>query len=75
MGLNLFYFFQTYLFFRVAVKPVVGAVDLVSQTTRGIRNTTTYFDSKSRRKRAPRYISQGIIEVKKNNLSFKHLNF
>lgn len=34
----------------------MGAIDLATQTTKGIRNTATFFDEKSLRKRYPRYI-------------------
>ena len=37
-------------------KPIVGAIDLVTKTTEGIRNTATYWDElKRHRIRAPRY--------------------
>lgn len=40
----------------VYVKPAVGAIDLITQTTEGIRNTTTYWDEKDRRRvRPPRF--------------------
>jgi vacuolar protein sorting-associated protein 13A/C len=32
----------------VVLKPAVGAVDLFTRTTEGIKNTTTYFDEKSK---------------------------
>jgi vacuolar protein sorting-associated protein 13A/C len=35
-------------FLRVVLKPAVGAVDLFTRTTEGIKNTTTYFDEKSK---------------------------
>ncbi|KNC49059.1 vacuolar protein sorting-associated protein 13C [Thecamonas trahens ATCC 50062] len=37
-------------------KPVAGALDLVTKTAEGIRNTATYFDAKAARLRPPRYI-------------------
>lgn len=46
----------------VYVKPTVGALDLVTRTTEGIRNTTTYFDEKDRRRvRAPRFFGPDKI--------------
>ncbi len=45
----------------VVVKPVIGTVDLVAKTTEGIRNTTTYFDEKERRRvRLPRHFQVGM---------------
>jgi vacuolar protein sorting-associated protein 13A/C len=41
----------------LAARPVMGVMDLATQTTKGIRNTTTMFDKKvTSRKRPPRYI-------------------
>jgi len=37
------------------VKPTVGVIDLATQTTKGLRNTASMFDSKVHRKRPPRY--------------------
>jgi len=38
----------------VVAKPTVGAIDLVTRTTEGIKNTTTLLDEKKERKRYPR---------------------
>jgi len=50
----------------IGIKPVVGAIDLVSKTTEGIRNTTTIFDKTVTRNRPPRYIGPdkalGVID-------------
>jgi Vacuolar-sorting-associated 13 protein, DH-like domain/Vacuolar sorting-associated protein 13, extended-chorein/Vacuolar-sorting associated protein 13, adaptor binding domain/VPS13, central RBG modules/VPS13-like, N-terminal/ATG2/VPS13, C terminal domain/Intermembrane lipid transfer protein VPS13, C-terminal len=41
----------------VFLKPTIGAVDLVTRTTEGVRNTTTYFDDDTQaRIRPPRHI-------------------
>lgn len=47
------------------VKPGVGAVDLLTRTAEGIRNTTTYWeDGEKVRVRLPRYIgNDGLIEI------------
>ncbi|KAJ3092913.1 hypothetical protein HK102_000456 [Quaeritorhiza haematococci] len=47
----------------VVTKPVVGAFDLVSNVTEGIRNTTTVFDVDLDRQRLPRHIGkEGILK-------------
>jgi len=48
-----------------AVKPAVGAIDLATQTTKGICNTTTMWDVRNvDRRRLPRYIGpEGILQV------------
>ena len=40
----------------LVVKPVTGALDLVSKTTEGVKNTANFFDDKPNeiRKRLPR---------------------
>jgi len=35
------------------VKPTVGVIDFATQTTKGIRNTATFFDPKARQRRRP----------------------
>jgi len=49
----------------VGVKPVVGVIDLATQTTKGIKNTATLWDSKKvQRKRPPRYFGEDkVLEV------------
>jgi hypothetical protein len=56
---------DAYVYLRVAVKPAVGAIDFATQTTRGIRNTATFWDqSKCVRRRPPRHFSADkILEV------------
>lgn len=46
----------------VVIKPVVGAIDLVTKTTEGIRNTTTFFEERERhRVRLPRHIADDRV--------------
>jgi len=46
----------------LAVKPVVGTVDLITQGAQGIANTTSYFENKNRdRKRLPRFFDERKI--------------
>eukprot|EP01130_Rhizamoeba_saxonica_P014663 TRINITY_DN6427_c0_g2_i1.p1 TRINITY_DN6427_c0_g2~~TRINITY_DN6427_c0_g2_i1.p1 ORF type:complete len:1673 (-),score=349.86 TRINITY_DN6427_c0_g2_i1:65-4918(-) len=46
----------------VVVKPTIGAIDLVTRTTEGIKNTTNYFDNNdSGRVRPPRFFSPSRI--------------
>jgi len=49
----------------LVLKPVVGAVDLVTKTTEGIKNTTIFFEEQAKnRVRLPRHFSQEkILEV------------
>ena len=42
----------------LVLKPVVGVVDLVTDTAEGIKNTATYFDAKAGRVRYPRFIPE-----------------
>jgi vacuolar protein sorting-associated protein 13A/C len=51
--------------FRVLLKPAVGAVDLITRTTEGIKNTTTIFDEKLKaRIRPPRFFgSDHLITI------------
>lgn len=44
---------------RIPLKPAVGAIDLVTSTTEGIRNTTTLLEPKIVRTRPPRLVSHG----------------
>ena len=59
-----FCFINTYIS-SVGVKPVVGVIDLATQTTKGIKNTATLWDSKKvQRKRPPRYFGEDkVLEV------------
>jgi vacuolar protein sorting-associated protein 13A/C len=41
-----------------AVKPTVGAIDLATQTTKGIRNTATMWEASAERRRPPRVFDQ-----------------
>jgi vacuolar protein sorting-associated protein 13A/C len=50
-------------FAGVVVKPVVGALDLASKTTEGIKNTTDLFQPSVNRKRLPRHFKTGKLEV------------
>ena len=50
-------------FAGVVVKPVVGALDLASKTTEGIKNTTELFQPAVNRKRLPRHFKTGKLEV------------
>jgi hypothetical protein len=43
----------------IIVKPSVGAIDLITRTTEGVRNTTMMGDKKVERKRPPRYFATG----------------
>ena len=43
------------------LKPVVGVVDLITDTTEGIKNSAVYFDEKKNRIRPPRYIGSDLI--------------
>jgi vacuolar protein sorting-associated protein 13A/C len=46
----------------VAVKPTVGMLDMATQTAKGIINTATYFEAKTRRARPPRHFGQdGVL--------------
>jgi vacuolar protein sorting-associated protein 13A/C len=46
----------------MAVKPAVGVLDLATQTTKGIRNTATYWDTTNvTRVRPPRYVGPDKI--------------
>jgi len=46
----------------VVLKPTIGAVDLVSRTTEGIKNTTVYFDEKLKAPiRPPRYFPPDLL--------------
>lgn len=46
----------------VVIKPVVGAIDLVTKTTEGIRNTTTFFEERERhRVRLPRHVADDRV--------------
>lgn len=40
----------------VVVKPVAGAVDMVTKTAEGVKNTTTLLDAKTDRVRLPRCV-------------------
>lgn len=53
------------LLFRVVTKPMVGVLDLASNVSEGIRNTTTVFeDHEVDRVRLPRFIAKdGILRV------------
>ena len=45
------------IYYSVGARPVMGVIDLATQTTKGIRNTATLFDNKiSNRKRPPRFL-------------------
>jgi len=48
-------------FIGMGIKPVVGAIDLVSRTTEGIRNTTTIGDKETERNRLPRHFGPDKI--------------
>ena len=44
------------------IKPVVGAIDLVTKTTEGIRNTTTFFEERERHRiRLPRFVADDHV--------------
>merc|ERR1739848_150573 len=45
------------------VKPAVGTIDLVTRTTEGIKNTTTFWDDRKRsRNRTPRHFGpDGVL--------------
>ncbi|PRP88859.1 hypothetical protein PROFUN_00327 [Planoprotostelium fungivorum] len=43
------------------IKPAVGAVDLLTHTTEGIRNTATMFEKEDERARQPRHIGGGGV--------------
>eukprot|EP01095_Lingulamoeba_sp_RSL-Kostka_P000738 TRINITY_DN11022_c0_g1_i1.p1 TRINITY_DN11022_c0_g1~~TRINITY_DN11022_c0_g1_i1.p1 ORF type:complete len:360 (+),score=133.32 TRINITY_DN11022_c0_g1_i1:132-1211(+) len=46
----------------LVLKPIVGVVDMVTDTTEGIKNTAIYFDEKNKfRVRPPRYIGNDKI--------------
>ena len=47
------------------MKPAVGAIDFVSKTTEGIRNTTTMNDKQLERSRLPRTIgADRVVKVR-----------
>lgn len=56
----------------LAAKPMVGALDLVSNIGEGIRNTTTVFDTPERdRVRMPRLIpADGYLRVSRVHTSY-----
>lgn len=55
----------------VIIKPSVGAIDLITRTTEGVRNTTLLGDKKVERKRPPRYFGTGDrLKVNRHSLFF-----
>src|SRR3990167_6350300 len=49
----------------LGLKPMVGAVDMLTRTAEGIRNTATYWEEKNRgRVRPPRYFGRDkVLEI------------
>jgi len=58
----------------LAVKPVVGAVDLVALSAQGVSNTTSYFENKDRdRRRLPRFFDERKLVLSYDELKARGL--